>query len=351
MPVIAYQCKSCGAELAFQADKGAFVCEYCGSSYTKEELESTEKTTTQQDVERENTQPEEESAGEALLYHCPNCGGEVITDETTAATQCYYCHSPVVLSGRLSGKYLPKYVIPFKFSREAAIEKFDQWTKSKWFLPKDFYNQDQIDALTGIYFPYWIIDSDSDVSYTATCETLHTWVSGDHRHTRHKVYHCVREGQVHLEDLVKSALNKASKKLIENVQPFDESAMEKFSMTYLSGFQAERRDIEAEDIKSEVLQDIQLYCKKTVEGTVTGYQSKRETGFRCNPTSIGWDYGLLPVWALTYTYREQVYYFAMNGQTGKVCGKLPVDQPKLIGVAALVSVASLILGLLGGFML
>ncbi len=38
-----------------------------------------------------------------LVYICPSCGAEVVTDATTAATFCYYCHNPVVLSEKLTG--------------------------------------------------------------------------------------------------------------------------------------------------------------------------------------------------------------------------------------------------------
>ena len=44
-----------------------------------------------------------------------------------------------------------------------------------------------------------------------------------------------------------------------------------------------------------------------------------------------WAYALLPVWTLTYREHKtgNIYYFACNGQSGKVCGKLPVDSKKL----------------------
>ena len=60
------------------------------------------------------------------LFLCPNCGAEIVTDATTAATYCYFCHNPVVLSGRLSGEFLPNKVLPF------AIEKKKQ--------PLNFWN-------------------------------------------------------------------------------------------------------------------------------------------------------------------------------------------------------------------
>ena len=42
----------------------------------------------------------------------------------------------------------------------------------------------------------------------------------------------------------------------------------------------------------------------------------------------------MPVWTMTYKdpKTDKVYYFACNGQTGKVCGELPVDPGRLMGL-------------------
>lgn len=353
MPVVAYKCTSCGGELKYNAELGKFVCEYCGTEFTKEELENSEPLTDGKDIEKENTVQEEkeESTEEAFLYTCPNCGGEILTDSTTAATECYYCHSPVVLSGRLSGKYLPKRLIPFKFDRKNALEKFNDWTRKKFFLPKDFYNEKQIEKFTGVYYPYWIIDVDSDASVSATGEIVRTWTTGNTTYTNTKVFNVQRKGVVHLEDLVKAALKKSNKKLVENVQPFDEQALEPFSMTYLSGFQAEKRNVEPEEIKDEVNKDINYYSKQVIDNTVSGYTAVKGEVFNCVPESIDWEYGLLPVWVMTYPYKNNMYYFAMNGQSGKICGKLPVDKKKLAIFAGAISVALCAILLLGGYFL
>ncbi|MFI3284828.1 MAG: hypothetical protein R3Y57_07075 [Erysipelotrichaceae bacterium] len=347
MPVVALQCQSCGGELKFNAAKGKFICEFCGSAYTKEELEAAEKQATEAEVEKENTPLDEESG--AVLYSCPNCGGEVISDETTAATECYYCHSPVILSGRVSGKYLPNRLIPFKYDKKAAIEKFREWTSKKYFLPKYFFNEDNIEKLSGVYFPYWIVDVDTHVKYHAEGDRVSSWTSGNYIYTKHSLYNVEREGDVHLEDIIKSALSKESKELIENVQPFDEQALEPFSMSYLSGFLAERRDIEQKELENEVHKDIYDYSKKVVEDSVTGYTSRAEKHFSSKPDKIDWEYGLLPVWTLTYMHNGKVYYYAMNGQSGKICGKLPVDEKKLLSVAGLVSFAILLVGTIVGY--
>lgn len=337
MSVVAYKCSSCGGELKFNAEKENFTCEYCFSEFLEQDLNAS---TCQTKVEQ------------ALMYSCPNCGGEVITDETTASTECYYCHSPVVLSGKLEGEHLPKYIIPFKLDRNTAVDKFYKWTKKRFFLPKDFFSQKQLEKLTGVYFPYWIVDADNYVLYTASAERTNSWVANNTRFTTHKLYECIREGDVHLEDVVKSALKKSSKQLVENVQPFDEIDMKPFSMAYLSGYKAECRDIEIDEITSEVISDINFYTKKVIEKTVVGFTSVKEIHCKCDIKNINWDYGLLPIWTITYNYKSKIYYFAMNGQTGKICGKLPVDSKKL----ALFSILSggflaIITAIIGGYIL
>ena len=82
--------------------------------------------------------------GDAMLYTCPSCGAEIVTDATTAATFCYYCHNPVVLSGRLTGTYQPDFAIPFQIDRKRAQEVFSQWIAKKKFVPREFYSPKQI---------------------------------------------------------------------------------------------------------------------------------------------------------------------------------------------------------------
>lgn len=345
MSVLTYKCKNCGGELLFKPEKQEFVCEYCMSSFNESEIiepqaesiDTTEKTI--------NDSLQEE---ETLIYNCPSCGAEVVTDGTTAATFCYYCHNPVVLQGRLKGEYLPSRIIPFKIDKKAATEKFMNWISKKLFVPKDFYSQKQTESMTGIYFPYWLVDSDSTAEMSANAEIVRTWTTGKTHYTETSHYVLNREGQVHLEDIIKSALKKANKKLVENVQPFDEKDLEKFSMAYLSGFLAEKRDIESQELEGEVNSEINKYCENLLKETMTSYSHIRPISCNTNINQIDWEYTLLPVWTLTYKYKDEIYYFAMNGQTGKTCGKLPVNMPKLLAFAGGISAVVFLILTLGG---
>ncbi|MEG1290883.1 MAG: TFIIB-type zinc ribbon-containing protein, partial [Lachnospiraceae bacterium] len=289
---------------------------------------------------------------EAVAYHCPSCGAEIVTDGTTAATFCYYCHNPVVLSGRVSGEFLPHKIIPFSIDKEEAIKKFLKYVQSKKFIPKAFFNKNQIDKISGVYFPYWMIDMDYDGQLQAEGKNVRVWRSGETEYTETKIYRVEREGAIHLEDITRNALQKANSKLSEGVLPYDVSQVKAFNMGFLSGFLAERRDIEQKELENSVQEEAKEYGEQILHNTITGYSSVLVKNCNLNEKKENWDYIMLPVWTVTYKGKNgTMYYYSMNGQNGKVYGELPLDYKKVWGLGSIISIVVLILGLIGGFFL
>lgn len=315
--IITYKCPSCGGELLFNPEKQNFLCEYCHSQYSTQSLSNPKA-----------PDMENEIGG----YTCPSCGAEVITDSTLGATICFYCHNPVTISSRFIGDFRPDKIIPFKIDRKQALSKFLEWVGKKKYVPPEFFAQDQLDKITGVYFPYWVIDADIAGQINAKGQKVRTWKAGDTRYTEISHYNILREGSVHFEDLVKTALKKANKQLVESVQPFDDTAMEKFSYSYFSGFQAEKRDIEAAEIKDNAESELNNLASKIFKNTVQGFSSVSNNTPRLAVTNTNWDYCLMPVWVLTYKSPNdhKLYYYALNGQTGKINGELPVDKKRLL---------------------
>ena len=109
MSAITYKCPNCDGGLVFEPESGTYACEYCLSKFTQEELFGEPQTS---ETVQSETAESEKIQQSAVMYHCPSCGAEIITDETTAATFCFYCHNPIVLAGKLEGEYLPDSIIP-----------------------------------------------------------------------------------------------------------------------------------------------------------------------------------------------------------------------------------------------
>jgi hypothetical protein len=344
---VAYQCPCCGAGLGFDPEKQKFSCEFCLSEFDEAELTNAGSA---EAAEKERTE------GEAFceqmnLFTCPNCGAEVVADDNTAADFCYYCHNPVVHAGRLSGQLQPHKVIPFRITREEAEEIFLKWCRKKWFLPKSFKSRAHAQQIQGVYYPFWVTDADADGSVDYKATRVHTWRSGDYTYTNTKVYRVERAGDIHFEDIVTCALSDADKKMLEGVLPYPSEELTDFSMPYLSGFFAKKRDIERDALSAEVRERMDGYTAALLRTTVeAGYTTVTPETVNVHIKESHWEYALLPIWILTYTHTDgKVYTFAINASTGKIYGELPVSQVRLAALMAAVAVpATALLSLIGG---
>lgn len=345
---VTYKCPNCDAGLLFDAEKQKFCCEFCLSEFTEVELSKTNAA--------ERAQKEEESAEDFCShmneYNCPNCGAEIVADESTAADFCYFCHNPIVLVGKLSGQRKPDKIIPFKFDKKGAEERFLKYAKKKRFVPSDFFSQEHAEKISGVYFPFWVTDADTDSFMNARATKIRTWRMGDYMYTETSRYDIHRRGYIHFEDIVTSALSDADKQMLEGILPYPSDALDDFSIPYLLGYTAKKRDIERSQIVSEVRDRMDDYAKTLLSNTVVGYNSVNVVDSTVNVQKSHWEYALMPIWILTYKKGDKTYTYAMNGYTEKIYGELPVSFAKLAALfgGILVSVAT-ICGLLGGFLL
>ncbi len=351
---IAYQCPCCGAGLAFDPEKQRFACEFCLSEFDESELESAGAG----EAAAKEAADAAEYCEHMNLYQCPNCGAEVVADEHTAADFCYYCHNPIVLSGRLSGQMQPHKVVPFRIDKAEAEQRFKDWCKHKWFLPKSFTSSEHAAQIKGVYYPFWVTDADADGAIDAKATRVRTWRAGDYRYTETSRFDIDRAGEIHFEDIVTCALSnadlsEADKQMLEGILPYPSEELTDFAMPYLSGFLAKKRNLERADLSEEVRGRMHEYTKALLSGTVTGrYDTLNVHETKVNIKSSHWEYALLPIWILTWTDQNgQVYTFAINGCTGKLYGELPVSYPRLAVLFASIAVpATAILSLIGGML-
>ena len=118
---------------------------------------------------------------------------------------------------------------------------------------------------------------------------------------------------------------------MEGVLPFEMKELREFTTGYLSGFIAENRDMNSQEFAADVAAEVRQYAQNSIKNQVQGYDSLNVKACRIDMDDELWKYALMPVWTLTYRdqIKNKIYYFACNGQTGKICGELPVDKGKL----------------------
>lgn len=258
-------------------------------------------------------------------YICHSCGGEIIGNADTAATACPFCGNPVVLTQQLTGTLRPDYVIPFRLDKKAAKQKLAAYLKGKYLLPKAFKDENHIDEVKGIYVPFWLFDTDAqaDVRYRAT--RLRSWSDSRYRYSETSVYLVDRSGTIRFEHIPVDGSSNMDDTLMESIEPFDFGEMKPFQMPYLSGYMADKYNVTAEEVQPRANERVKRSVQDAFASTVKGYSTVTAESSYVSLSDGHVKYALLPVWILNTKWKGQLFTFAMNGQTGKFVGDLPVD--------------------------
>lgn len=350
---VAYKCPSCGAPLSYSTETHDFACEFCGSHFTKQTLDKPMEGSTEETFPRDEESPEEAAekqrrfGDENRLYMCPSCGASVITDsELDASAECYYCHSPVVLSGRLSGEFRPNLIIPFKKTRSEAITQFNNWiAKKKFFLAKGFGSPESLNKIQGIYIPFWLADCGVEGKITADCfKHVSRIRKGDYTYVTEAKSFVVREGSMVFRRVPADASSRADDALMDSIEPFDYSKLEPFDMSYLSGHSAQRYDVDKEQVFPRINTRVLEAAEESIRASIVGYDRVNVISKDIKINNLNYKQAMFPMWFLTFFYKNKLYYFAMNGQTGKFGGLLPINKGKLALFAFGIPIAASILG-------
>ncbi len=341
-----YKCPCCGGEIAFDPNSQKLQCPYCGTEFEAEALASYDEALNnmqEDDMQWETSPGSQWDNGEAdglKAYVCKSCGGEIVGDENTAATACPYCGSPVVMTGQFSGALKPDYVIPFKLDKEAAKKALNEHYKGKRLLPKIFKDQNHIDEIKGVYVPFWLFDADADAEIRYKATKTRFWSDSRYNYTETSYFLVMREGALAFEHVPVDGSTKMEAELMESIEPFDFSEAVDFKTAYLAGYMADKYDVDAEHSIDRANERIKKSTEQAFASTVIGYDTciPESTAIQLNNGKA--KYALYPVWILNTTWNDQKYTFAMNGQTGKLVGDLPVDKSAywkwLIGLTALI---------------
>ncbi|MBE6849102.1 MAG: hypothetical protein E7502_04250 [Ruminococcus sp.] len=342
-----YICPNCAAGLHFDPRKQGFSCAYCMSFFTPEECKAANEKIEEEQVQE--APQKEEFEENVQLYSCPSCGAELITDQNTSATECYYCHNPVVLQGRLSGDYRPSKVIPFKIDRQGAHNIFKTWCSRRKFLPKSFTADSQLLHMQGVYVPFWVANCDVHGQMQAVGKKIRSWRSGNYRYTETKEFDVYRDASIQFVGIPADGASKIEDALMEAIEPFNYDDAVDFEMVYLSGFLSDKYDVNKSQVFPRVRNRAVNGSDQLIRSTMGGYSTLRVTRSDMHILSTKWEYMLLPVWFMTYQYKDKQYAFAINGQTGKQAGTPPLDTKKLVWLCVLILLGCIAVGAIGGF--
>ena len=366
-----YQCPACTGPLHYSAKSGKLECDYCGSSFDVADIEALyahkeaeaaaakqaadAKADAAAAAEAEAAQAAAQSgnvgdwdtsglsrdwgaeAGTLRAYSCPSCGAELICDESTAATSCPYCGNPTVVPGQFSGALRPDFILPFRLTKDDAVQALRAHYKGKPFLPKSFTSANHIEQIQGVYVPFWLFDGGAEGAASYRASNTNVYETGDYEITETRHYHVVRAGSLAFEKIPVDASSKMPDDHMDSIEPFDYAQLRPFSTAYLPGYLADKYDVTIDDSRDRADTRCRETLAQALRDTVTGYGAcvteREDIALRRGKVH----YALLPVWMLSTKWHGQDFLFAMNGQTGKLVGDLPTDRGRFWGMFAAIA--------------
>ncbi|MCQ2534712.1 MAG: zf-TFIIB domain-containing protein [Clostridia bacterium] len=311
------KCPGCSSNMTYNPDFKGLICKNCGGIYNANNLTIITESHNYDEGELTDINDNQNE------ITCNNCGSHIVADKNTSVTTCAFCGSPALIVGRLSRKFEPDYIIPFKINKEEAANKLIEWAKTNKNIPKAFYSKKNIEKITGIYVPFWLTDAECSVIVDGEGLKVSSSNSGG-------LYKLTREYDMHCRMIPFDGSVKWNDSLMQAIEPYDYNDMELYreSQAYLSGFMAERFDLPYYQMTDRIYKRITRYSVQKASRIRKGY-SEYDKAHISNVApfvdKMDFYYCLAPIWFINYDYRGEKYQFIVNGQTGKVAGEAPIS--------------------------
>lgn len=320
-----YKCQNCGGNLKFDIPSQQLTCEYC---HNMADPYSFDEPTEDGAVQKEY---------EANLFSCPQCGGEIVSMDHSAAEFCSFCGASTILHSRLVNEKRPNYIIPFQKTKEDCKKAYSDRMKKAFFAPDALKDAKYIDGFRGIYMPYWAfyVEQKKEICLPGT----RTRRRGDYIITDH--YNLKGEIDAYYKGLSYDASSSFDDNISEKLAPYDVKGMKAFTPAFLSGFYADTADVSSEEYRMEAENFATENSADKIRTTpeFAGMSIGGDMGAGALGTSTRQvDSTMFPVWFLSYRNAGRVAYATVNGQTGKVVADFPVDVRKYLMASLVLAV-------------
>ncbi|MBR5967309.1 MAG: hypothetical protein IK001_01810 [Lachnospiraceae bacterium] len=327
-----YECPNCAANLRFSIEKQKLWCEACGTELSPYEV-------------KKDRDAEERQDFEVTIFTCPQCGGEIISEDTEAAAFCSFCGGSTILDSRISSARRPAYIIPFTRTKADCAAAYKKLVKRSLFMPSELMSTQNIDSFRGIYIPYWMYETQLEGHVSADVASKHSTYKGNYEYVKH--YRYETDVKTQYKGMTYDASGAFSDNLSNAIAPYDTTQVQPFTPSYLSGFYADTTDVAwdtySEDVEDLVAEDCtERLMKDPALSDYTVEADKLKP--QLTPTVDNKVLTMMPVWFMSIRHKEhgkedRISYVAVNGQTGEAAGDLPISLGKYLIASAILAAA------------
>lgn len=315
------KCSGCGGDLIFSPLFQNLICEKCGNKIAIESNGNFVKHNIDSNFNNIGTNDKHIN----ITYSCQNCGANLKGESLNYSTKCVYCGSNSVIADFSNSDIYPDAIIPFKIDKSKIFETFKQSVKHKPFLPNSFKKSFNLNNAQAFYFPSFCFDSNTHSNYKGT---LYTTSNDSDGHT-HTIYYDINGNyDTQINNLCIESSSKLSQSQLDGIKPYNFDKAKVFNVDYLRGFDTEYHNCSLQN--SYTLS--RTYIKEIIKDKILSkysYTGVHSLTIKTTYSNEKYFYCLLPAYKITCQYKEKDYNTIMNGQTGKVSGKLPKSKVKI----------------------
>ena len=334
MDIKEYKCPNCGGAVKFDSGSQKMKCPFCDTEFELEAIEEYQKEISSAAADNYTWGGcaaqawEGEDFNELNTGSCPSCGAELIGDKNAVAMICPNCGNTQIVLKRLDGMLKPNFLIPFKLKKESAIEALKNFYKGKRLLPDCFKTGNRVSCIQGVYLPFWLYDAKAKAHICFKATRVRRWSDSNFNYTKTDYFSVIRDGSMGFEKVPVDGSERMDDNYMDAIEPFDYKEIKDFHTAFLSGYLAEKYDVDAEQSKGRANKRIKSSIENELRKTVEGYTSVSLESSQVDVQGSQVNYALFPVWILNTKYKNENYLFLMNGQSGQLVGRLPVDKGK-----------------------
>lgn len=342
------KCPECGGVMDFHPSSGKLCCPYCGH---QEEIAVRNQNFVAQELDF-NLAEDDALADWGTVkkaVHCQSCGAETIYDASQLSGECPYCGSNQVMPAADQNVMSPGGVVPFKLDAKRAAELFKSWIGKKFFCPKLAKESAEPKAFKGLYVPFWTFDTSTYSRYRGEYGIDREVEDKDgNTETRTDWFRTAGEYHRKVDDMLVCASQKQDDSMLAGLEPFHTEETVEYRPEYVAGFIAEKYTIKMKAAWEKAKQKISSLLEGEVKEKIRtehGADQTRNVKVQTEYADITYKYLLLPVWISSFCYKDKVYHFMVNGQTGKVSGNTPVSWIKvaIVTLAIVAIIAAIVL--------